>query len=660
MKKIFKKKSEKIYKVGNDLFKMKKQVLVVLLGLFLIGMMGMVAATCVDSDNGINKYVKGKVSASQNSEEDQCLGENLLEYYCENDSILKQSIKCNCNDGVCYDSSTCYDSENPNPVSNSYGNQWYQDKYVKGKVTLKSVNPNGVKEYIYEDECKNENGKSVLVDYTCSPLDESGGNFSVGFGNYIECPNGCKDGACLKESCPKVCKSIGTRSEGWYNSCTGELIEYANCGTTTTQCNVDSDCPQPNCASGTNCVGVSYKCENGKCVPETTTTPGDMNTCLDNSNNYWDQETDKCYSGYNKDIIKQLCKESDGGKNIYQYAHTFGFRSYSSANDPSRDLRIRTGGADGCISDKQLIENYCDEKGYIQTAYIDCANGCKDNACIKGEEISEKITCKFEDSKKEQKCYLAGSFNDADVGTKFCKADVSSGVCVISYTSYKDEKVTWKSSCGSYQYTTQDGNDETISFKCAEGETTTTQIQNKGFKYSYWQCYDGFENKAGDGNSCYASDNFNMKAKDDCEGHCSSESGKCGVNSFGVSGECYTAESETIPDCSLLDCVNPYYDREKKQCECGSTNSTTTDTEIFSNDVLICKDSCALDGKCYPFGYIKNGKFCNDDSSFTLQLKAESSCENNFECDSNLCIGNQCVSAGLWQKIMNWFKNLFG
>ncbi len=41
-------------------------------------------------------------------------------------------------------------------------------------------------------------------------------------------------GAGGQEKCQPVCKAIGTRSEGWHDSCTGELIEFAKCEGQTT------------------------------------------------------------------------------------------------------------------------------------------------------------------------------------------------------------------------------------------------------------------------------------------------------------------------------------------------------------------------------------------------------------------------------------------
>ena len=68
---------------------------------------------------------------------------------------------------------------------------------------------------------------------------------------------------------------------------------------------------------------------------------------------------------------------------------------------------------------------------------------------------------------------------------------------------------------------------------------------------------------------------------------------------------------------------------------------------------------CLLDKKCYPFGYRKSGNYCSDSFDFIKQFGADESCENNFECSSNVCVSGECVSQGLMKKILSWFKNLF-
>tara|TARA_Y100000034_G_scaffold87182_1_gene104506 strand:- start:572 stop:1942 length:1371 start_codon:yes stop_codon:yes gene_type:complete len=88
-------------------------------------------------------------------------------------------------------------------------------------------------------------------------------------------------------------------------------------------------------------------------------------------------------------------------------------------------------------------------------------------------------------------------------------------------------------------------------------------------------------------------------------------------------------------------------------------------TEIIENEKIVPEQfvvcsGCLLDNKCYPFGFRKPGNFCSDkESSFVEQKEGGLICDNNFECSSNVCISGECVSEGLLQKIINWFKNIF-
>ncbi len=594
---------------------------------------------CTDSDAGISKYVKGKaVISGAESKEDQCLGVNLLEYYCENDAIKLMEIPCGCYEGVCYETATCTDTEQLGKSN------WYQDKFLKGTTTVKYRNNNGGEAGIeYVDEC---NDKGKLVDYTCSPSGDP--NFvSAGFGNYINCEYGCSNGACLKET-SQTCSDIkcddGTIAKCALNMGTG----YCSCE---------------------SCPSIDL----------------DIDSCLDNPKKYWDQETDKCYD-YNPNWIPSYCSDPDGGKNTFEYAHTFGFRSYSSADNPLRDLRIRTGGADGCYNG-QLIEHYCDAQGYIQTEYIPCPNGCDTNskgACVKGEPITEKITCKFEGTSKQQQCYLAGQFTPADEGTKFCYAEAGPGSCVINYKDYKGAEVTWKSTCGNLAYTKQDGNDEVIYFKCSEGETNTSQIANNAFSFMYVQCQNGEEWKAEDKTSCKPAKMWENYAQEFCSGKCENSQekcsakykdkeaikkcmGKCGIMAYSVWNDCYSGEAvitTPIGECKVdSDCHQPSCELGVPAEECPKTltcvNGKCEHFEKVSEEMLICKDSCPLDGKCYPFGYRKSSMFCSDDGGFINQLSGDSACDNNFECSSNVCVDGKCISSGLIQKVIEWFRKVF-
>jgi len=171
-------------------------------------------------------------------------------------------------------------------------------------------------------------------------------------------------------------------------------------------------------------------------------------------------------------------------------------------------------------------------------------------------------------------------------------------------------------------------------------------ISGKGFKYAYWQCYNGEEQKPEDDTSCKSSETWQKYAQDFCNNKCYEDRSKCGVNSFSVSKECYqeyVKEEATIV---------PSVEEEKEQKKEAIAEQ--------KEDILICKDSCPLDGKCYPFGYRKEGKFCSDSGAFTYQLQENLACDNNFECSTNVCVDGNCISSGLIQKIVDWFTKLFG
>ncbi len=73
----------------------------------------------------------------------------------------------------------------------------------------------------------------------------------------------------------------------------------------------------------------------------------------------------------------------------------------------------------------------------------------------------------------------------------------------------------------------------------------------------------------------------------------------------------------------------------------------------------ICS-GCLKDDKCYPLGYRKNRQYCSENNKFETQKNKESNCENNFECESNVCVNDKCISPNLIQKIIDWFIRLFG
>ena len=251
---------------------------------------------------------------------------------------------------------------------------------------------------------------------------------------------------------------------------------------------------------------------------------------------------------------------------------------------------------------------------------------------IESPLITEEILCIFKGSKTGNECYIAGDFDDTDGGTKWCKGTES---CIINYTGQQGEKVVWKSSCGGYQYTNQDGKNETIIFNCEQGEIIDSEIvptTESYFRKAYYECSNGEKYKEGGESVCNSYSSWKQAAIKAC---ITPEN----VTAFSLTNICYPEIGAETPIIQSVD-----------------SNSST----IVVLGTATCKDSCSLDNKCYPFGYRKESTFCSDVGEFVLQAEANKECNNNFECSSNVCVNNKCISSDLLQQIIDWFKNLFG
>jgi hypothetical protein len=125
------------------------------------------------------------------------------------------------------------------------------------------------------------------------------------------------------------------------------------------------------------------------------------------------------------------------------------------------------------------IETQC--KVDADCPQIACIVGpCPINKCINGKcvltnvTVKEQVKCIFENntSSSLQKCYTAENNSRA-----FC-----SGIetCVADISGNKGEKITWKSSCGGYAYTTIDGESEYATFNCSSTQPSITVTSPNG------------------------------------------------------------------------------------------------------------------------------------------------------------------------------------
>lgn len=367
----------------------------------------------------------------------------------------------------------------------------------------------------------------------------------------VDCINlgyvGCKEGQCISASSPSSVRcskdeDCGQSSISKYcresSACIDEKIIFCqNPGTTESFCNTKSS------QSGGNCNPCQYGCQNGECLSQPvsnycTDPDGTDHFTAGKTCSNFGCEVDKCEGNT---IIEYACRD---GRALVD--HTYGCINGCQNGACISETTIKPTncvqrGGTCCKADVCGTPSVC-EQGYF-AVLKGCNSDCKpivDCQKIAQEEVKEQVECIFVNSKTEQRCYLSGD------NYKFTCPGVES--CVMDVNGYKGQQLTWKSTCGGYAYTTVDGENDPISFECRFVESpvaTATPVQIPGeiqpytmtwYSVAHWECYDKTRDKQGD--SCKPPEVWKKYAEEFCRNHCDKETGKCGVNSFGVYAEC--------------------------------------------------------------------------------------------------------------------------
>jgi hypothetical protein len=113
----------------------------------------------------------------------------------------------------------------------------------------------------------------------------------------------------------------------------------------------------------------------------------------------------------------------------------------------------------------------------------------------------------------------------------------------------------------------------------------------------------------------------------------------------------------------LIDCVGENFCPmilESNNCKCENNICVDSNYEDEDDEPQSCVGKCSLGDSCVDIGYRSSNFFCDTTEQFSEQKDKEQSCENNFECRSNLCIENECLSGSIWAKFLRWIRNIFG
>jgi hypothetical protein len=323
-------------------FKYINFLLIILL--LLVPLQVFAQSTCTDSDGGKNIYQKGTATDADETQTDSCstyTANRILERWCRDGiSVEGYYQDCpsgyTCSDGACITDQTeiCTDSDGG------------KDYYVQG--TASGIYGSGT-DFCYGEKYPSSNQKNYVQEYFCDP--NNPWSASTGY----NCPNGCSNGACIKDS-PKV--------DPIHEACQ-KLLHKTNS------------------SFGSQCVDFRYDytadVNNDKIV-----NIHDMTLIGQNSNN-----ANWCTTNYQNpknpcgDI--NICTDTDGGKNYLIKGTTKGW-----ASDAVMTTRVDSCRAPNYYGDgyDYLIEWHCwtnpdDRKEYAINTNEKCLNGCSNGACIK-------------------------------------------------------------------------------------------------------------------------------------------------------------------------------------------------------------------------------------------------------------------------------------
>jgi len=332
---------------------------------------------------------------------------------------------------------------------------------------------------------------------------------------------------------------------------------------------------------------------------------------------------------------------------------------------------------DSCATDFDLNEFYCNSEGGSNSEKYRCQYGCKDGACVQEETLTckdtdegknyykkglvtwaqEKVGVELEDCCLQNKgsgCSESGNlvlerFCTGQYSDNFevynCVAGCSDGACRPFYGEEEEIELIEDEIESSTECTQKSCS--TISEQCIADDKIVVE-QCKIYIKKNGKCEEStFTNSRF---LKYACDKEKTSIIKDCQG-CQIDKNTC--IPFGTRLEkqnvvyyCDISKDVIKQKEDKISCQNSY--------ECLSNNCKA------SNCAQICEGCLNEDIVCIPFGTRTEKQYCDIDYSFKDQKIEDGSCNNNYECSTNICVNNQCISPNLIQKIIAWFNKLFG
>jgi len=405
------------------------------------------ASTCTDSDGGINYYRKGTVEkivdGSWMEAIDSCISDpdplweepyNLVEYTCKetNENINSIFYTCpnGCEDGACIEVvsnfSNCLDSD---------GGKNY---YVKGQTSVGDIL--GVDACCENNRCDNYGEHPQLGEWYCE-------NGEMEYLIY-ECPDGCKDGACLREA---TCYDSDIENDIYVKGYvdTGENRVFDRCGKDDGY-NDENVLIQLFCNGSIPSLDYNYYCpngcEDGVCIREEV-----LNFTCGNNDCEPGETVENCVEDCNKTCTPRYycetspiicpsdgvqikrCEDVDCGKEDYEEEINCnpGVCSGCEFDEGCIPYGFRVQVKEDETGENAILNMYCDIDGRLKEQKITTRQGdwatcqndfeCESNICSSGEciELQKMLedVSKFKSLGVKILCKLAHFFSEDNYST---------------------------------------------------------------------------------------------------------------------------------------------------------------------------------------------------------------------------------------------------
>ena len=328
------------------------------------------------------------------------------------------------------------------------------------------------------------------------------------------------------------------------------------------------------------------------------------------------------------------CTDTDGGEKYYEKGSITGSMPEGFISEDKCIV------PEGRLREVVCIDNYGSAKLY------DCPHGCENGKCIQ-----ENTECMDTDEGLDYN--VKGTVTDSSGKYTDKCIDTREGPMLVEYTC-KDNAVKGEQHLCSG--TCQDG-------ECVQ-ENTKCMDTDEGLNYNVkgeisGDMPEGFisEDKCivpeGRLREVVCIDNYGSAKLYDCPHGC--ENGKCISKKI---TQCLDDDNYCPNKCNYEN------DNDCPECksskDCNDDNPCTADSCQEDECVHEQDSGCNLNGVCVPIGTRDNGLYCSVKNKMTEQNTDGGSCDNNYECESNVCVNSECIKPSFIQNIFDWFAKLFG